>query len=119
MTVKDFIKLLNRHNDLISLLFGQRKSGVKREYIENTLYTDSKRFDLLLNNGIIQETGHDIIRLNESISRFFEDFLNIGEQIDTAYIVSKPREEKETDFTIYLCYRLLIILFFKHFPLFS
>ncbi len=95
MTVKDFIKLLNRNNDLISLLFGQRKSGVKREYIENTLYTDSKRFDLLLNNEIIQETGHDIIRLNESISRFFEDFLNIGEQIDTAYIAEEIKRLNE------------------------
>ena len=95
MTVKDFIKLLNRNNELISLLFGQRKSGVKREEIENSPYTDSKRLDTLLHNEVVQETGHDIIRLNESISRFFEDFLNIGEQIDTAYIAEEIKRLNE------------------------
>lgn len=93
MTVKDFIKLLNRNHELISLLFGQRKSGVKREQIEHR-YPDS-RLDALLNNGIIQETGFEILRLNESISRFFEDFLNIGEQIDTAYIAEEIKRLRE------------------------
>ncbi|MFO7570042.1 MAG: hypothetical protein R6W75_09610 [Smithellaceae bacterium] len=95
MTVKDFIKLLNRNYDLISLLFGQRKSGVKREQVENSLYTDSRRLDALFSNDIIQETGSGVLRLNESISRFFEDFLNIGEQIDTAYIAEEIKRLQE------------------------
>lgn len=95
MTVKDFIKTLNQHKELISLLFGQRKSGVKREEIEQGLPAESKYLDVLQKNSIIQETGADILRLNESISRFFEDFLNIGEQIDTAYIAEEIKRLQE------------------------
>ncbi len=95
MTVKDFIRLLNRNNELVSLLFGHRKSGIKREELENSPFTDNKRLDTLLHNKVVQETGHDIIRLNESISRFFEDFLNIGEQIDTAYIAEEIKRLNE------------------------
>ncbi|GAK54441.1 hypothetical protein U14_05726 [Candidatus Moduliflexus flocculans] len=95
MTIKDFIKYLNRNIELISFLFGQRKSGVKRDQIEQSLFVENKHLDILVNNGIIQETGASILRLNESISRFFEDFLNIGEQIDTAYIAEEIKRLHE------------------------
>ncbi|MBC7475083.1 MAG: hypothetical protein H7263_12380 [Candidatus Sericytochromatia bacterium] len=70
---------------MISYLFENRKINISQENIADLPFFESNKLDYLIENSILGQNA-DNISIDINLLEFFEDFLNISEQINTAYI---------------------------------
>jgi hypothetical protein len=94
-SIKELLNTLNRGNKLIAEMFEKRKSPSYRyDYAVELMDNSEDIIKLLLNKNIIVQNG-SFIELNDQFLNFFEDILEINEEINTAYINENIQQVKE------------------------
>ncbi|WP_291275309.1 hypothetical protein [Flavobacterium sp.] len=93
-SIKELIQILQWSKDLLIQMFEKRKDILyKYEYALEIL--DAERIDSLIEKGIIRVNGI-YLELDDSFLDFFEQVLDVNEEINTAYIHENIEQIKET-----------------------
>src|SRR6185312_12193494 len=82
-SIRDLVNLLYQSKDVIELLFGSKDSVNKSEILARNDMTDEK-LTKLVTYEIIHE-NNNVIGLDDRITTFIEEFLEIGE-VTTSFI---------------------------------
>lgn len=84
--IKELITALNREKNLLAELFKKRKSpSFKYEYALELADDDDNRIQYLLHHSIVWQNGN-YLELDDTIREFFEQVLEVNEEINTSYI---------------------------------
>jgi hypothetical protein len=83
LTIKDLVNLLYQNREVVEMLFGNKDSLNKSEILAREDMTDEK-LEKLVAYEIIHE-NNNIIGLDDRITTFIEEFLEIGE-VTTSFI---------------------------------
>jgi hypothetical protein len=83
LTIKDLVNLLYQNREVVEMLFGNKDSINKSEILAREDMTDEK-LEKLVMYEIIHE-NNNIIGLDDRITTFIEEFLEIGE-VTTSFI---------------------------------
>ena len=85
-TLDDLVKCLNREKELLRAVFGDRKTHVFSFEMAMELVDYRKdRILYLIDNGVIHESGN-FIELEDVYLKFFEDVLDVNEEINIASV---------------------------------
>ena len=85
-TLDDLVKCLNREKELLRAVFGDRKTHVFSFEMAMELVDYRKDHILyLIDNGVIHESGN-FIELEDVYLKFFEDVLDVNEEINIASV---------------------------------
>ena len=78
------LKAIAREKELLKFLFTGRKAPSLRaeQALENFLSQDSRRLEYLLEHGVIREGEGGLLVLEDTYLRFFEDVLEVNEEIN-------------------------------------
>lgn len=78
------LKAIAREKELLKFLFTSRKAPSLRteQALENFLSQDSRRLEYLLEHGVIRESEGGFLVLEDTYLRFFEDVLEVNEEIN-------------------------------------
>jgi len=80
-SIEELLKVLAREKELLKEMFAKRKSlSFRRDLAEDLVDGDSRRLDLLLEYGVLRQNA-GFLELEESYLRFFEDVLQVNEEI--------------------------------------
>jgi hypothetical protein len=93
--IKELVFALNRESKLISEMFSKRKSIDYKwsDAIELVDY-DENRIDFLIQRSVIRENG-DTLELDDLFLEFFEQVLDVNEEINLSYIDENIKSIKE------------------------
>ncbi|OCB69893.1 hypothetical protein [Flavobacterium crassostreae] len=93
--IKELVFALNRESKLISEMFSKRKSIDYKlsDAIELVDY-DENRIDFLIQRSVIRENGA-ILELDDLFLEFFEQVLDVNEEINLSYIDENIKNIKE------------------------
>lgn len=84
--IKELIRALKIGGKLISDMFDKRKTvAIKYEDALDTLDCDDGKLQFLLSHGVIEQSG-DLLELNDTYLQFFEEVLQVNEEINVASI---------------------------------
>jgi hypothetical protein len=84
-TIEELLLELYRHRGLLSGMFGKRYLSVTEEEILPLLDDDAEKLDRLVGYGIL-EKEHNTYSLDSQLREFFEEFLEINEEVHVLYI---------------------------------
>ena len=85
-SVDDLIKLLNREKTLLQEMFQKRKSlSFRKSYAMELIEYKEQRIQYLIDVGVIRESGN-FLELEDVYLRFFEDVLQVNEEINVSSI---------------------------------
>ena len=94
-SIEELAKAFNREKDLIRELFQRRKSlTITQDMALNLVENQGNRLDYLIEKGMIHTNG-EILELEDVYIRFFEDVLNMNEEISVASVKEFIDELKE------------------------
>lgn len=80
-SIEELLKVLGREKELLKEMFAKRKSlSFRRDLAEDLVDGDSRRLELLLEYGVLRQNA-GFLELEESYLRFFEDVLQVNEEI--------------------------------------
>ena len=94
-SIKELLNTLSRGNKLIAEMFGKRKSPSYRyDYAVELMEGNEDVIRLLLNKNIIVQNG-SYLELDDQFLNFFEDILEVNEEINTSYINENIQQVRE------------------------
>lgn len=93
--ISELITALNREKELLSEMFGKRKS-IDYKYSDaiELVDFDENRLEFLIQREVIRESD-EFLELSDSYLEFFEQILGINEEINAAYIDESIQKIKE------------------------
>ncbi|MDQ7917400.1 hypothetical protein RBU60_07425 [Mesonia sp. MT50] len=93
--IKELVTSLKNEEKLIAEMFGKRKSMDYKysDAIELVDY-DENRLDFLIERGVIRENG-GLLELDDQYLEFFEQVLDVNEEINLSYIDDNIKNIKE------------------------
>jgi len=93
-SIRELLNTLNRGNKLIAEMFEKRKSVYRYEYAVELTDNNEDVIKLLLGKNIIIQNGANL-ELNDQFLNFFEDILEVNEEINISYINEHIQQIKE------------------------
>ena len=94
-SIRELLNTLNRGNKLIAEMFEKRKSPAYRyEYAMELLEDNEDTIKLLVSKNIILQNGA-YLELDDRFLNFFEDILEVNEEINISYINENIQQVKE------------------------
>jgi hypothetical protein len=93
-SIRELLNTLNRGNKLIAEMFEKRKSVYRYEYAVELMDNNEDVMKLLLGKNIIVQNGANL-ELNDQFLYFFEDVLEVNEEINLSYINEHIQQIKE------------------------
>ena len=94
-SIKELLSTLSRGNKLIAEMFEKRKSlSYRYDYALELMENNEDVIKLLLNKNVIVQNGA-YIELDDQFLNFFEDILEVNEEINTSYINENIKYTKE------------------------
>ena len=93
-SIRDLFNTLNRGNKLITEMFDRRKGLYPYEYAVELLDDNDDIVKLLLNKKVIIQNGTNL-ELEDQFLNFFENILEVNEEINTSYINENIQQVKE------------------------
>jgi len=101
-SIKELFNTLSRGSKLLVEMFEKRKSLAYRyEYALDLMDGKEDEIKLLLIKNIIRQNGN-LLELDEQFLRFFEEVLEVNEEINTSYINESIRQVKDEYMLYYL-----------------
>ncbi len=101
-SIRELLNTLNRGHKLLAELFEKRKSlSYKYEYALDVLDGNDDIIQLLINKDIIRQNGN-FLELDDQFLQFFEQILEVNEEINTSYINENIRQVKDEYMLYYL-----------------
>ncbi|MEI6140748.1 MAG: hypothetical protein WCP85_15875 [Mariniphaga sp.] len=101
-SIRELLNTLNRGHKLLAELFEKRKSlSYKYEYALDVLEGNDDIIQLLINKDIIRQNGN-FLELDDQFLQFFEQILEVNEEINTSYINENIRQVKDEYMLYYL-----------------
>jgi hypothetical protein len=93
LNLKDLIKTLDWGRDLLSEMFEKRKSFAYK-YDHAIELLEEARVEALIQKGIIRQNG-PYLELDEQFLDFFEQVLEVNEEINTSYITEQIQQIRQ------------------------
>jgi hypothetical protein len=93
-SIRELLNTLNRGNKLIAEMFEKRKSVYRYEYAVELMDNNEDIIKLLIDKNIIVQNGANL-ELNDQFLNFFEDILEVNEEINISYINEHIQQIKE------------------------
>lgn len=94
-SIKELLRTLAREQDLLSEMFEKRKTFTyKYDYALEMVDNDESRINFLINRGVIRENG-SWLELDDQFLQFFEQVLEVNEEINISLIDSNIQNLKE------------------------
>jgi hypothetical protein len=101
-SIKELLNTLSRGSKLLAEMFEKRKSlAYKYEYALDLMEGKEDEIKLLLSKNIIRQNGN-LLELDDQFLKFFEDILEVNEEINTSYINENIRQVKDEYMLYYL-----------------
>ena len=101
-SIRELLNTLNRGHKLLAELFEKRKSlSYKYEYALDVLEGNDDIIQLLINKDIIRQNGN-FLELDDQFLQFFEQILEVNEEINTSYINENIRQVRDEYMLYYL-----------------
>jgi len=93
--IKELVSALKREEKLISEMFAKRKSlPYQLNYARELVDYDENRIDFLIQHSVINENGN-LIELDDLYREFFEQVLDVNEEINLSYINENIKNIKD------------------------
>ncbi len=93
--IKELVSTLKREEKLISEMFAKRKSlPYQLNYARELVDYDENRIDFLIQHSVINENGN-LIELDDLYREFFEQVLDVNEEINLSYINENIKNIKD------------------------
>ena len=93
--IKELVSTLNREEKLLSEMFTKRKSlNYKLSYALEMVDNDDEKINSLLQLSVIRENG-GFLELDDLFLEFFEQILDVNEEINLSYINENIKSIKE------------------------
>ena len=93
-SIRELLNTLNRGNKLIAEMFEKRKSVYRYDYAVELMENQEDVIKVLLSKNIIIQNG-STLELNDQFLHFFEDVLEVNEEINLSYINEHIQQIKE------------------------
>lgn len=93
-SIRELLNTLNRGNKLISEMFEKRKSVYRYDYAVELMEHQEDVIKVLLSKNIIIQNG-STLELNDQFLHFFEDILEVNEEINLSHINEHIQQIKE------------------------
>lgn len=101
-SIRELLNTLSRGHKLLAEMFEKRKSlSYKYEYALEVMEGNEDVINLLLNKNIIRQSGN-LLELDDQFLKFFEDILEVNEEINASYINENIRQVKDEYMLYYL-----------------
>jgi hypothetical protein len=101
-SIRELLSTLSRGNKLLAEMFEQRKSLHYRYELALELMDGNEDvIKLLLSKNIIRQNGN-LLELDDNFLKFFEEILEVNEEINTSYINENIRQVKDEYMLYYL-----------------
>lgn len=101
-SIKDLLNVLSRGSKLLAEMFEKRKTlSYKYEYALEVMDGNEDVIKLLISRNIIHQNGN-LLELDDQYLNFFEDILEVNEEINTSYVHESIRQIKEEYMIYYL-----------------
>ncbi len=101
-SIRELLNTLNRGHKLLAEMFEQRKLLHYRYELALELMDGNEDvIKLLLSKGIIRQNGN-LLELDDQFLKFFEEILEVNEEINTSYINESIRQVKDEYMNYYL-----------------
>lgn len=101
-SIRELLSTLSRGNKILAEMFEKRKLLYKHEYALDILDGDKDNvIKLLLSKNIIRQNGN-LLELDDQFLKFFEEILEVNEEINTSYINESIRQVKDEYMLYYL-----------------
>ena len=101
-SIRELLNTLSRGHKLLAEMFEKRKSlSYKYEYALEVLDNNEDIIQLLLSKDIIRQNGV-YLELDDQFLQFFEQILEVNEEINTSYINENIRQVKDEYMLYYL-----------------
>ena len=101
-SIRELLNTLSRGHKLLAEMFEKRKSlSYRYEYALDVLENNEDVIQLLLNKNIIRQNG-TYLELDDQFLQFFEQILEVNEEINTSYINENIRQVKDEYMLYYL-----------------
>lgn len=101
-SIRELLNTLSRGHKLLAEMFEKRKSlSYKYEYALEVLENNEDIIQLLLSKDIIRQNG-TFLELDDQFLQFFEQILEVNEEINTSFINENIRQVKEEYMLYYL-----------------
>jgi hypothetical protein len=101
-SIRELLNTLSRGHKLLAEMFEKRKSlSYKYEYALEVLENNEDIIQLLLNKDIIRQNGA-YLELDDQFLQFFEQILEVNEEINTSFINENIRQVKDEYMLYYL-----------------
>jgi len=95
INISELLTALNREKELLSEMFGKRKS-IDYKYSDaiELVDFDENRLEFLIQKEVLRESN-ELLELSDSYLEFFEQILGVNEEINAAYIDESIQKIKE------------------------
>jgi hypothetical protein len=101
-SIRELLNTLSRGNKILAEMFEKRKLLYKYDYALDILDGDKDNVvKLLLSKNIIRQNGN-LLELDDQFLKFFEEILEVNEEINTSYIHESIRQVKDEYMLYYL-----------------
>jgi hypothetical protein len=101
-SIRELLNTLSRGHKLLAEMFEKRKSlSYKLEYALDVLENNEDVIQLLLSKNIIRQNG-TYLELDDQFLKFFEEILEVNEEINTSYINENIKQVKDEYMLYYL-----------------
>lgn len=101
-SIRELLNTLSRGHKLLAEMFEKRKSlSYKYEYALEVLENNEDIIQLLLSKDIIRQNGV-FLELDDQFLQFFEQILEVNEEINTSFINENIRQVKDEYMLYYL-----------------
>lgn len=101
-SIRELFNVLSRGSKLLAEMFEKRSTlSYKYEYALEIMNGNEDVIKLLLNKNIIRQNGN-LLELDDQFLKFFEDILEVNEEINTSYINENIRQIKDEYMMYYL-----------------
>lgn len=94
-SIRELLNTLSRGHKLLAEMFEQRKSlHYKYEHALELMDGNEDIIKLLMSKNIIRQNGN-LLELDDNFLKFFEEILEVNEEINTSYINENIRQVKD------------------------
>ncbi|MFC0775277.1 hypothetical protein [Terrimonas alba] len=101
-SIRELLSTLSRGHKLLAEMFEKRKSlSYKYEYALEVMEGNEDVIKLLLSKNIIRQSGN-LLELDDQFLKFFEEILEVNEEINTSYINENLRQVRGEYMLYYL-----------------